>query len=238
MKIIDSACTLRRGRVGELLAEMDRCGIERAVIGPERNFIAVENRAGNRYVAGAVRRRPDRLIGFAVASPWLGPKAVAELERALDLGLTGLKISPAVQGFILTDPQVFPLIEFAEKARWPVYCVTGTPICAMPLQLAELAERYPRVKFIMGHGGFCDFWNDIPDALRRCPNLFIETSYILPSQISAWIREAGIEKFIFGSDFPFSSLDLEIKKINFLGEGIDKQRIFRHNLLRLLGKSR
>jgi len=238
MEIIDCACTLLKGRVRELLVEMDRHGIERAIIAPERNFIAVENKPGNSYVAAAVSHHPDRLIGFAVASPWYGRKAVAELERAFELGLSGLKIFPAVQGFILADPQIFPLIEFAEKVGWPVYCVTGTPICAMPLQLAELAERYPGVNFIMGHGGFCDFWNDIPDALSRCPNLFIETSYVLPSQISAWIKEAGIRKFVFGSDFPFSSLDLEIKKINLLGEAVDKQRIFRRNILRALGKSR
>jgi predicted TIM-barrel fold metal-dependent hydrolase len=216
---------------------MDRHGIERAVIGPAKNFIAVENTRGNSYVAKAARLHPDRLTGFAVASPWYGRKAVAELQRAFDLGLAGLKIYPAVQGFILTDPQIFPLIEFADKARWPVYCVTGTPVCAMPLQLAELAERYPRVKFIMGHGGFCDFWNDIPDALARCPNLSIETCYILPSQITAWIKEAGIGKFVFGSDHPFSSLGLELKKIDLLSEDFDKRRILRQNILAVLGRT-
>jgi predicted TIM-barrel fold metal-dependent hydrolase len=238
MRVIDSACTLARGRVKELLAEMDRCAIEQAIIGPEKKYFAIDNKSGNSYIAHAARQHPDRLTGFAIASPWLGKKALAELNRALDLGLTGLKIYPAVQGFILTDPQIFPLIEFAEKARWPVYCATGTPICAMPLQLAELAERYPRAKFIMGHGGFCDFWNDIPDALRRCSNLYIETSYILPSQITAWIKEAGIGRFVFGSDLPFSSLDLELKKISLLSERIDKERILRKNILRVLRKTR
>jgi len=238
MKIIDAACALDRGGLKKLLKEMDRHGIERAVIGPAKNFIAVENKRGNSYVAKAARLHPDRLTGFAVASPWYGRKAVAELQRAFDLGLAGLKISPAVQGFILTDPQIFPLIEFADKAGWPVYCVTGTPICAMPLQLAELAERYPRVKFIMGHGGFCDFWNDIPDSLARCPNLYIETSYLLPSQITAWINDAGVERFVFGSDHPFSSLDLEIQKISLLRQKIDKKRILGENILSILGRAR
>lgn len=238
MKIIDASCTLDPGGVKRLLKEMDRHGIERAVIGPAKNFIAVENKSGNSYVTKAVRRHPDRFTGFAVSSPWYGRKAFAELQRALELGLAGLKIYPAVQGFILTDPQIFPLIEFADKARWPVYCVTGTPICAMPLQLAELAERYPRVKFIMGHGGFCDFWNDIPDALTRCPNLYIETSYILPSQITAWVKDAGVGKFVFGSDHPFSSLGLELKKISLLSENIDRERILGKNILGVLGRIR
>jgi len=238
MRIIDASCTIEASGVKSLLKEMDRHGVERAVIGPAKNFIAVQNKRGNSYVAKAVRRHPDRLTGFAVASPWYGSKAVTGLQRAFDLGLAGLKIYPAIQGFILTDPQIFPLIEFADKARWPVYCVTGTPICAMPLQLAELAERYPRVNFIMGHGGFCDFWNDIPDALARCPNLYIETAYILPSQITAWITEAGIRKFVFGSDHPFSSLGLELKKIELLSADFDKQRILRQNILGVLGRAR
>jgi predicted TIM-barrel fold metal-dependent hydrolase len=238
MRIIDGNATLEKGGVKALLGEMDRNGIERAVIGPSRNFVAVENRAGNNYVAAAVRRHPDRFVGFAVASPWHGKKAIAELGRARGLGLSGLKIFPALQGFILTDPQIYPLVEFAEKAGWPVWCATGTPVSAMPLQLAELAESYPRVRFMMGYGGFCDFWNDIPDALDRCPNLWIETSYILPSQITAWVESCGVAKFVFGSDQPFSSLPLELRKIGLLKETIDKRGILGRHVLSFLGRPR
>lgn len=234
MGIIDGNATLEKGGARELLDAMDRNGVERAVIGPARNFVAVENRAGNAYIAAAVRRHPDRFIGFAVASPWYGKKAVEELERARGLGLAGLKIFPALQGFILTDPQIAPLMEFADRADWPVWCATGTPICAMPLQLAELAETYARVRFMMGYGGFCDFWNDIADALNRCPNLWIETSYILPSQITAWIETCGLSKSVFGSDHPFSSLELEIKKIGLLKPPIDQAAILGRNVMKFL----
>ena len=238
MSIIDANATLERGAAKALLDEMDENGVERAVIGPERRFVAVENRAGNSAIAAAVRRYPDRLIGFAVVSPWYGKKAIAELERARGLGLTGLKIFPAVQGFILTDPLIRPLVEFAERADWPVWCATGAPICAMPLQLAELAEAYPRVRFMMGYGGFCDFWYDVPDALNRCPNLWIETSYIHPCQITPWVESCGLRKFVFGSDRPFSSLALELKKIGLLGAGIDTGKILGRNIAAFLGGRR
>ncbi len=238
MKIVDSNGTLEKGGVKALLDEMDRNGVERTVIGPARNFAAVENRAGNSYIAAAVRTHPDRFTGFAVASPWYGKRAVDELERARGRGLRGLKIFPALQGFILTDPLINPLMEFAAKADWPVWCATGTPICAMPLQLAELAETHPRVRFMMGYGGFCDFWNDVPDALNRCPNLWIETSYIIPSQIMAWVDGCGISKFIFGSDHPYSSLPLELKKIGLLKETIDKPAILGRNIAAFLGRPR
>ena len=235
MRVIDGNATLERGGLRALLEELDRNGVERAVIGPNRRFAAVENRAGNSYVAAAVRRHPDRLTGFAVASPWHGKKAVEELDRARGLGLRGLKIFPALQGFILTDPLVRPLIDFAEKAGWPVWCATGTPVSAMPLQLAELAEAYPRVRFMMGYGGFCDFWNDVPDALERCPNLWIETSYILPTQITAWVESSGLPRFVFGSDQPFSSLPLEIKKIGLLQPPAARDKILGGNIAGFLG---
>ncbi len=238
MKIIDANSTLERGGVRPLLGELDRNGVERAVIGPDRNFAAVENRAGNGYIAAAVRRHPDRFIGFAVASPWYAKKAVDELERARGLGLSGLKIFPALQGFILTDPRVHPLVEFAEKAGWPVWVAAGFPVAAMPLQLAELAETYPRVRFMMGYGGFCDFWYDVADSLNRCPNLWIETSYIHACQITPWVASCGVDKFVFGSDQPFSSLPLEIKKIGLLGESIDKDAILGRNIAGFLGRPR
>src|SRR4030067_771048 len=152
MKTIDGNATLERGGVKALLEEMDRNGVERMVIGPARNFAAVENRAGNSYIAAAVRRHPDRFIGFAVASPWYGKKAAA--------------------------------------------------------------------------------------ALNRCPNLWIETSYILPSQITAWVETCGVAKFVFGSDHPFSSLPLELKKISLLKDSIDKGAILGGNLPRFLGRPR
>ena len=235
MKIIDGNGTLEKGGVKALLEEMDRNGVERMVIGPARNFAAVENRTGNSYIAAAVRRHPDRFTGFAVASPWYGKKAAAELERARGLGLTGLKIFPALQGFILTDPLIFPIMDFAQKADWPVWCAAGAPIAAMPLQLAELAETHPRVRFMMGYGGFCDFWYDIPDSLNRCPNLWIETSYIHPCQITPWVESCGISKFVFGSDHPFSSLPLELKKIGLLKAAIDKDKILGLNIAKFLG---
>lgn len=229
MGIVDSNCHLEKRGIPGLLREMDGLGVERAAIGPAKNFTAVDNRAGNSYIAEAVRKHPDRFVGYAVASPWYGKKAPMELGRALDLGLSGLMIDPALQGFILTDPQIHPLVEFAADAGWPVYCATGTPVYAMPFQLAELAERYPSVHFVMGHGGFSDFWYDVPDSLRRCPNLWLETSYVLPTQLGRWIEDLGVEKFVFGSDHPYSSLALELDKIRLLKEDIDRRPILEAN---------
>ena len=73
----------------ELVAEMDRCGVDRSVVcGFAWNSfdLYVET---NSYIADAVSRFPDRLIGFANVPPLASASATAELERCLALGLRG-----------------------------------------------------------------------------------------------------------------------------------------------------
>ena len=47
---------------------------------------------------------------------------------------------------------------------------------ALPLQLLELATRYPEVPFIAGHMGGADFYVDAPLSLPRAENIWLETS--------------------------------------------------------------
>jgi predicted TIM-barrel fold metal-dependent hydrolase len=97
----------------QLLAQMDALGIERAVLVPADRFIAVDNRAGNDLLLEATGRWPDRFWGFATVNPWYGGRAVQELQRAIEAGLVGLKLDPVLQGYMLCDPLVHPVIEAA-----------------------------------------------------------------------------------------------------------------------------
>src|SRR5436853_39349 len=51
-----------RGRAEQLLWEMDRCGVDKAVLVCAR---IDHNPGNNEYVADCVRKHPDRLIQFA-----------------------------------------------------------------------------------------------------------------------------------------------------------------------------
>jgi hypothetical protein len=67
----------------ELLAELERSGFDAAVAcgwGWTDHALCVEQ---NDYLIDAVRRYPDRLIGFAAIQPTAGEAAVREVERAL-----------------------------------------------------------------------------------------------------------------------------------------------------------
>jgi predicted TIM-barrel fold metal-dependent hydrolase len=244
MSITDSHCHLGEGvrkRVtpDDLLRAMDAAGVERAVICTVDEFIAVRNREGNDAVRAAVRDHPDRLWGMAAVNPWFGPAAVDELRRCFDVGMVGLKINSHLQGFVLSDPLVHPLIEVCEQRRAVVYAHTGTPITSEPFQLAELARTFPRVPMVLGHMGYTDFWYDAVPAALQSDNIFLETSLIDIMNIASAIDRVGPERVLFGSDYPESDLSLEIDKMLLMAM-TDRQRelIMRENALALWGWGR
>ncbi len=217
LSIVDARCTIGPGRVSslsadELVAQLAANDVEAAVIGPHDRCIAVANREGNDLVLDACRRHPGRLIGFATVNPWFGEEAVAELRRAVAAGLRGLILHPVLQGFLLADTVADPVVAVASELGLPVYVPTGTPVNALPLQLTELARRFPDARFIMGHMGHTDFWIDAVPAAAAVPNIYAEISYKQPHIIEDAIAQLGPDRVVFGSDAPFNDLRLELEK--------------------------
>jgi predicted TIM-barrel fold metal-dependent hydrolase len=215
--IIDGHVTIGRSRdvgldVDQLLATMDRLGIDRALVSPPEYLIPVRNREGNELVTAAARDSDERLHAYAVATPWLGGEAIEELERARDAGARALHVDPPLQGFDLLDGQVDPLIAFAVESGWPIYVRTGTPPHALPLQLAALAARFPAGAFLLGRSGVTDFGRDGPAALDIAPNLYADSAHInWPVALAA--REGAAARVVFTTDAPFADAEIELARV-------------------------
>lgn len=237
--IIDAHCNLGEGfslsqSAEDLLLEMDKNNVEKAVIVPMDKFIAVYNQEGNDYILKVSKKYPKRFIPMATVNPWFGHKALKELERAFNKGARGLKLHPFLQGFKISDDIAFPLVEMAIKYRRPVYFHTGTPISGMPYQLTELAMRYPEGNFIMGHMGFSDFWNDVILATNAVKNIYLETSNHIPIFISSVIGNTSYtgpmmgkveaNRILYGSDSPKNSMSIEIEGMNSVIESANDRR--------------
>ncbi|MFN8453455.1 MAG: amidohydrolase family protein [Anaerolineae bacterium] len=243
MMVVDAHCHVGIGHeyrqsVADLLADMDRCGVDRAVICPVDRCLAVDNREGNDLMLATARAYPNRFYPFATANPWYGPRAVAELRRAIGEGARGIKLHPPLQGFLLCDDLVYPLMEVADALAVPVYFHTGTPAFAQPMQLAELALRFPQVNLIMGHMGSTDFKADALPAASMAPNIYLDTSWILPELVTRAVAEVGPERVIFSSDTPLSDLplELELRAAARMDEAA-RAMLMGGNILRLLGES-
>lgn len=76
----------------------------------------------NDHLAALVRHDPDRLFGFAVVNPGF-PGAAAELKRAVDAGLRGVKMVPS--GWYPYDDAVQPTFAMASALKLPVLFHSG-----------------------------------------------------------------------------------------------------------------
>ncbi|HEY3684659.1 MAG TPA: amidohydrolase family protein [Streptosporangiaceae bacterium] len=220
-RVVDAHVRVGEGRevslpVRTLLASMDALGIDAALISPPERCVAYANAEGNALVTGAAAASGGRLLAYAVANPWRGTEAVAELERARDAGAVALAVDPVLQGFDLHDGLLDPLLERAAAWRWPVYVRTGTPPTALPLPLASLARRHPGVTFLMGRSGATDFWIDAVPALRHAPNLLADTSYApWDTVLSGFAADpaVGPSRVVFSTDAPYTIPESELKRV-------------------------
>lgn len=220
--IVDAHVRIGRSReaalsVDDLLASMDALGIDLTCIAPDEAAIAYENTRGNEMTTAASAASGGRLVAWAVANPWRGEAALAELVAAREAGAVGLAVDSVLQGFDLLDGLVDPLIRFAAGARWPVYVRTGTPPNAVPMPMALLAARHPDVTFVMGRSGATDFWIDAAPALRAAPNLLGDTCY---APWDTLLTELGNDpditpaRLVFSTDAPYAIAACEKKRID------------------------
>jgi uncharacterized protein len=189
----------------------------------------------NDYVARACHGRRD-LIPFAFINP-KEPGAAADLEQRFQGGFRGLKLHPFAHGFHLNNFKVVdPLFERCEQYGAPIICHgLADNAYNTVYAFAEMADRFPRVNLVMAHGGFMWARAEAVRASKARPNLFIETTCLLPAGIADGIDDIGADKYIFGSDAPWGDFDVEILKIKKAArKDSDLELILGKNLARLL----
>jgi predicted TIM-barrel fold metal-dependent hydrolase len=218
----------------DLLRQMDEAGVDRAVIQPEDRMLAVYNEEGNRALLDAARAHPDRFIPACTANPWFGDRAVESLRRAAGEGARVAVFAPAVQGFLLGDEILDPLLETAGRETLVVYVHTGPHLHATPWQLALVAERHPRIPFLMGHSGATDFWRDVVPAASGCANVYIESSFARPFTVIHHLKALGPDRGVMGSGAPRNDLVFEWDQMRAVLSEEEGCRFYGETLLRLL----
>ena len=204
--------------VDELLQQMDRLAIARAVLCPVRPLNG-DRRTANDVVAHAVASHPDRFVGFARVDPWSGSGAIDELERGISgLGLRGVLLDPWEDHFVISSARVDPVVRRAGELNVPVLLAGGYPQFSHPSQIGALASRHPEVQFIATHGGQLNISGlllaDARAMLAACPNVAIETSGVYRlDYIEDAIAEFGSKRVVFGSGAPVFDLHFETLRV-------------------------
>jgi predicted TIM-barrel fold metal-dependent hydrolase len=227
-----------------LLVAMDAAGVVRAAVSAgglvDLDRLSAQLLDGGRADAvpdnDGVLRACDASGGRLVPVYFADPSADPAIYRRAAPRFHGLELSPAVHGFRLDDPAVTAHVEAAGAAGRPVYVACVGRRGARPADLADLAGRFPSVRFVLGHCGATAL---DADGLRRVApheNVLAETSGCLTAIARLALRRLGPHRVLFGSEYPLQHHDVELVKVAALGLGqADWCAVTWRNAHRLLG---
>ncbi len=183
-----------------------------------------ELKSSNQEIADIVRSNPDKFIGFGSVNPNKDENYLEKkLKEISSLGLKGIKLLPTLQLFSPIRNRNFEKIcEYCEKNGKILIYHTGcdpgpweTPELsedANPKYLRPILESYSPV-IILAHTGSYSarkpgIWFEEAFALGKdFHNVYFDSaavsSFIYSERVLSRIREeVGIEKLLYGSDYP------------------------------------
>lgn len=174
----------------------------------------------NDYIAAVVRSDPSRFIGFGSVNPlYRGvARALEEIERCVELGLSGLKLYPMYQHWSPNDQEIgFPIFEKAAALDLPVmvHQAGSTRIDAKmelgrPALLDDIGREFRDLRLIIAHCGL-PWVDEAMFLLTKHPNFYADLSYriatITRSELFRWLASleaffVPLEKLFFGTDYP------------------------------------
>ena len=197
-----------------------------------------------------VERYPERLIGLCCFDP-LNKEAVAEAVRCLEGGLAGIGEIAFYQSGIdnAALDKMTPLMEICHDRDLPFLIHTNEPVGHIYpgktpntlKQIYNLVNRFSENKIVLAHwGGGIFFFNllkkDVKESLK---NVYFDTAaspFLYDPQIYRYAKEiAGLDKILFGSDFPLLKPARYFKELEKTGLSKDQiESICGRNAARLL----
>lgn len=236
------------GRGDALIRDMERAGVSRGYCSHVLALSAPSRLS--RDTLALARAYPDRIKGLPVPYPQypeLTKKVLKEYDKCAPF-IAGFKLHPMMHRHPLSGPGYEETLAFANERSALVlvhtwgngHIETDWPRTQMSLELCgpapfrRVLERYPRIPFIAGHS-FNGCWKEAVQLVRDFPNIYLETSTVSDRGVVEYLcEEAGSERILFGSDYPF--IGMRYTKAVILAADIseaDKKNIFIANAKRI-----
>jgi predicted TIM-barrel fold metal-dependent hydrolase len=198
-----------------IVQSMDRCGVDR-MIGSSFTAIHGETTLGNTEAAQVVAAFPNRLYAYAVINPHYPGEVPDELARCFTdgRGFVGLKFHCGLHGVQLEHAGYDRALAFADEHALPVLVHGGGRD-----RWREVCLRYPRASFIIAHAcawdGFTEDGKQSFALAREVANLYVDVagSASYRGALRALVDLVGVEKVLYGSDFPMFDLAFELGRV-------------------------
>lgn len=180
--------------------------------------------------------------------PLDGQEALDEIDRVCRRGAMALKLHPNTQDFDVSDPAVEKVVKKAYENGIPVLFDAYSPFDADQVgKFIKLSMTVPDARIILAHAHGPRFPDLIVyDILSRYPwwkrNVWVDLSATGPlfaaspfaEQFSWVLHKVGVDRLLFGSDYPLDSpktAAISIMKLDFTDE--EFRRIFHDNAAEL-----
>jgi uncharacterized protein len=196
--------------VSLVLQQMDRFGIEKAMIG-----------VGEDSAQLALKTFPDRFIpSGALVDPNDVMGSVNAIRREHEqFGIRATSVFPAgtFPQVPIDDPKMYPIYATCVELGIPIFVCAGIPGPRVPFAPQEVSRidvvmfDFPDLVFVTRHG--CEPWEDLAVKLMlKWPNLYYSTSAFAPKYypkaIIDYANSRGADKVLYAGYFPMG-LSLE-----------------------------
>lgn len=188
------------------------------------------------------------IIPICSVHPLDGQLAIDELKRLAKLGIKVIKLHPLSQDFEVDNPLVLNLCKFAGELNIKILLDNAGIKAADSQKLFDLALKCPDTDFIFAHMGGMNFrfWNLLPLVKTAkgyyCDNIYFDISATtvlvadspLEEEFVWTIRNIGVDRILFGSDFPQFTLKQALYALDCLDLNPEEKAIIRYkNAMRL-----
>jgi predicted TIM-barrel fold metal-dependent hydrolase len=202
----------------DMIAYMDRGGVERALCAPPGVGAADHFAADHECIAQAIADYPDRIFGFVRVKPTRGRQAIDEMGYWLgERGFHAVKFntidsSPYGAGFYsLADRGLMgPVLEAIGELQAPVMIHTGEEhghTCT-PALVANLALDFPQITFIIAHAGVPGFLDEVVPFMRRAENTLVDLAGVLrPIYVQNLVNGVGAERVLNATNAPHMPIE-------------------------------
>ncbi len=177
---------------------------------------------GNDFILNT-SKADGRFIPLSSFHPFMGyNEAVAELERCKALGSKGIKIHSDFQRFDIDAPEAVEIYKEAARLELPILFHVGDPNTefSTPKKVRNLFEKVPNLTIIAAHMCGYGVWKEAEEYLIGT-NVYTDTSEALLGMdgrsLYHLIEKHGINKVMFGSDYPLWNTDYAFSQIESIG---------------------
>lgn len=185
----------------------------------EHEKLIREHRRRNADVVEASRYSSGRILAIASFDPDTDVEGNIEALKEIKDMIVGVKLYPTLHftrpdseslkklyGFLESNGLILVVHTGCDPGLWELmsFCEYGRPV-----RISGIARKFRDLPIVMAHlGGYSAlspglYFSEALDVYVRHDNVYADTSAVDPSLVELFVANAGYDKILFGSDYPY-----------------------------------